>query len=165
MCNFFFRNQEEPVAPNANLLKQNKGKVQNYRSWESKKQEFGGGEGSGNIKCETKIRYQVCTTGNASFAESLRLCREPEALPRATSRALGKGHSLPRASPKSPRQRLALSKEAFAEGQALGKERPSTKTIFAEGHGPRQIWPVGSRRPRLVSLCRGTAVRPSAKFF
>ena len=44
--------------------------------------------------------------------------------------------SLPRASARSPRQRH-----------------------------PRQIWPVGSRRPKSVRLCRGPAVRPSAKFF
>jgi hypothetical protein len=71
--------------------------------------------------------------------------------------------SLPRAANWGPGQRKALGKDAFAEGQTLGKERPSPKTpsalgkdvlgnfsvlsndsralsAFAEGHpsGPRQ---------------------------
>ena len=48
---------------------------------------------------------------------------------------------------------------------ALGKDRPTANQIFAEGRGPRQIRPVGSRRPFPVKLCRGPPVRPSAKVF
>ena len=96
------------------------------------------------------------------------LCRGPEVLPRAKSRALGK--------------------DALCRGpdtRALGKERPSAKRPRpsaktgprqikslprAEGRGPRQrcprqIRPVGSRRPFPVKLCRGPPVRPSAKVF
>ena len=81
------------------------------------------------------------------------LCRGPEALPRAKSRALGK--------------------DTLCRGpdtRALGKERPSANQIFAEGRGPqqrcpRQIRPVGSRRPFSVKLCRGPPVRPLAKVF
>ena len=87
------------------------------------------------------------------------LCRGPEALPRAKSRALGKD-TLCRGPATG-----ALGKEAFAEGTALGKDKPTANQIFAEGRGPRQIRPVGSRRPFSVKLCRGPPVRPSAKVF
>ena len=75
---------------------------------------------------------------------------------------------MPRARHRSPRQRTALGKEAFAEGTTLGKDRPTANKIFAEGLGPRQRYPrqsrsVGSRRPFPVKLCRGPPVRPSAK--
>ena len=92
------------------------------------------------------------TTGNACFAEG-------------QISGTQQSHSLPRAIHRSPRQRTALGKEAFAEGTALGKDRPSANQIFAEGRGPRQIRPVGSRRPFPVKLCRGPPVRPSAKVF
>jgi len=101
---------------------------------------------------------------------------ETRALPRARGFAEGQisgtrqRHSLPRASHRSPRQRTALGKEAFAEGTALGKDRPTANQIFAEGRGPRQrcprqIRPVGSRQPFSVELCRGPPVRPSVKIF
>ena len=50
-----------------------------------------------------------------------------------------------RARHRSPRQRTALGKEVFAEGTALGKDRPTANQIFAEGLGPRQRCPRQSR--------------------
>ena len=99
----------------------------------------------------------ISTTGNACFAEG-------------QISGTRQRHSLPRAKHRSPRQRTALGKEAFAEGAALGKDRPTANQIFAEGCSPRQrcprqIRPVGSRRPFPVKLCRGPSVRPSAKVF
>jgi len=101
------------------------------------------------------FQYIAGTTGNACFAEG-------------QISGTRQRHSLPRASHRSPRQRTALGKEAFAEGTALGKDRPTANQIFAEGRGPRQRCPrqirsVGSRRPFPVKLCRGPPVRPSAK--
>ena len=55
------------------------------------------------------------------------LCRGPEDLPRAKSQALGKD-TLCRGPATG-----ALGKEAFAEGMALGKDRPTANQIFAEG--------------------------------
>jgi len=39
---------------------------------------------------------------------------------------------------------MALGKEAFAEGLALGKDRPSVKIVFAEGRGALgKVGPLG----------------------
>ena len=106
-----------------------------------------------NLLSRDRVRRRSTgTTGNACFAEG-------------QISGTRQRHSLPRASHRSPRQRTALGKEAFAEGMALGKDRPTANQIFAEGRGPRQIRPVRSRRPFPVNLCRGPPVRPSAKIF
>jgi hypothetical protein len=58
---------------------------------------------------------------------------ETQTLPRASGFAEGQisgtrqRPSLPRAGRRSPRQRQALGKEAFAEGQPSAKKRPSAK--------------------------------------
>ena len=88
----------------------------------------------------------MLTTGNACFAEG-------------QISGTRQRHSLSRASHRSPRQRMAL-----------GKDRSTANQIFAEDRGPRQrcprqIRPVGLRRPFPVKLCRGPPVRPSAKVF
>ena len=67
-------------------------------------------------------------------------------------------HSLPRASHRSPRQRTAL-----------GKYRPTANQIFVEGRGPRQrcprqIRPVGSRRPFPSSFAEGHPLGPRQRF-
>ena len=72
-----------------------------------------------NTMCFWIDRY-IYTTGNACFAEGLKICRGPNL-----------GHSLPRARHRSPRQRTAIDKEAFAEGTTLGKDRPSAKMSSA----------------------------------
>ena len=97
----------------------------------------------------------VYTTGNACFAEGLMLCRGPNL-----------GHS---------------AKTLFAEGQAQepsakngprqrGLCRPTADQIFAEGRGPRQrcprqIRPVGSRRPFPSSFAEGHPLGPRQRFF
>ena len=85
------------------------------------------------------------------------LCRGPEDLPRAKSRALGKD-----ALCRGPDTR-ALGKERPSAKRPLPRVRPSAKT------GPRQrchqqIRPVGSRRPFPVKLCRGP-ISPRQRFF
>ena len=86
------------------------------------------------------------------------LCRGPEDLPRAKSRALGKD-----ALCRGPDTR-ALGKERPSAKRPLPRVRPSAKTCPRQ-RCPRQIRPVGSRRPFPVKLCRGPPVRPSAKVF
>ena len=109
-----------------------------------------------HIEIRAKL-IQLITTGNACFTED-------------QISSTRQRHSLLRASHRSPRQRTALGKEAFADGTALGKDRPTANQIFAERRGPRQrcprqIRPVGSRRLVPVKLCRGPPVRTSAKVF
>ena len=97
------------------------------------------------------------TTRNACFAEGqISGTRQRNALLRASHR--------------SPRQRTALDKEAFAEGTALGKDRSTANQIFAAGRGPRQrcprqIRPVGSRRPFPSSFAEGHPLGPRQMFF
>ena len=69
------------------------------------------------------------------------LCRGLLGLPRARSRALGKGGLC-----RGPALG-ALGKEAFAEGLALGKQTALGKINLCRGPSPRQIWPHGSRWP------------------
>jgi len=118
------------------------------------------------------------------------LCRGPEALPRAKSRALGKD-LLCRGPPTEalgksprqrrlcrgpgPRQRKALGKDALGNFSVLsnGSRAPSA---FAEGHpsGPRQRFLIffykilcrGPRKgPRQRPLCRGPSLALGKDFF
>ena len=86
------------------------------------------------------------------------LCRGPEDLPRAKSRALGKD-----ALCRGPDTR-ALGKERPSAKRPLPRVRPSAKRGPRQ-RCPRQIRPVGSRWPFPVKLCRGPPVRTSAKVF
>ena len=104
-----------------------------------------------------KESRRCCTTGNAFFTESLRLCRGRN-LGHSAKTLFAEGQPQRPSAKSGPRQRV------FTEGYALDKDKPSAKIVFAKGRGPRQIWSVGSRRTRSVRLCRGPAVRPSAKF-
>ena len=79
------------------------------------------------------VLQTVYTTGNSFFAEGLRLCQGPKALPRAKSRALGKD--------------LLCRGPAFAEGLTLGKERPSGS------------WP-SAKTPSAILVCWLTAAEP-----
>ena len=114
-------------------------------------------------------RSAATTTGNACFADGMRLCRGSN-LGHSIKTLFVEGQPQEPSAKNGSRQRMAIGKEAFAEGTALGKDRPTANQIFTEGRGPRQrcprqIRPVGSRRPFPVKLCRGPPVRSSAKVF
>ena len=116
----------------------------------------------------------ICNTNKTHHYWKPILCRGLLGLPRARSRALGKGSICRGPAPG------ALGKEAFAEGLALGKETTLGKINLCRGPSPRQIWPDGSRRPLALIfaecppsgtrqrfffniLCRGPLAKPSAK--
>ena len=62
-------------------------------------------------------------------------------------------------------QRTALGKEAFAEGMALGKDRPTANQIFAEGRGPRQIRAMTEALGKEGSFAEGPSNSPRQRFF
>ena len=112
------------------------------------------------------------TTGNACFAEDLKICRGPN-LGHSAKTLFAEGQTQEPSAKNGPRQRGLCRGYGPRQRQALGKDVlgklgplghgghfPSS---FAEGHplGPRQRFFIFFKK----ILCRGPRARPSAIFF
>ena len=96
------------------------------------------------------------------------LCRGPEDLPRAKSRALGKD-TLCRGQPQEPSAKNGPRQRGICRGYGPRQRQAHGKSNLCRGPRPSakmpSARPVGSRRPFPVKLCRGPPVRPSTKVF